>query len=307
MPLPQNPNTFANFPLDKSGHRRKDAAWLADALDRPDARVCLLQHCAPLFLDQNGERELAWLGGSARALLGAHPTTLFLGVDDGGAPVFALEAPAQFDLNDSPLSGLGGFENLRAMLPVLSGADAAIVGCAKSLLEWHARHRFCANCGAPSALAEGGWKRECSSCNAEHFPRVDPVVIMLPVRGESCALGRQKHFPRGMWSALAGYIEPGESIEEAVARETLEEAGLKASAVRLHSSQPWPFPSSLMIGAICEVEDGDILVDQDELEDARWFSREDVAAMVRGEHKGAWAPPPFAIAHQLLKTWSAGG
>jgi NAD+ diphosphatase len=179
-----------------------------------------------------------------------------------------------------------------------------MLGCAKALFDWHRRHRFCANCGAPSELAEAGWKRVCGACQAEHFPRVDPVVIMVPVIGEKCLLGRQRRFPRNMFSALAGFVEPGEAIEEAVARETKEEAGLSVTQVRYHSTQPWPFPSSLMIGCVAEVADDRESVDTEELESARWFTREEAKAMIEGRHPDCACPPPFAIAHQLLKTWA---
>ncbi|MBI1251627.1 MAG: NAD(+) diphosphatase [Alphaproteobacteria bacterium] len=302
--LPENPNTFAKFPLDKAGLRRKDAAWLAEAVNAADARLSLFQDMKPFILDENDKRSVAWLGPQARALIGEKALCVFLGIDAQGAPHFAFDLPKRFDLSESPLAGMGAFEDMRPMLPILPADDLAILGCAKSLFEWHAKHGFCAQCGGRSAVVDGGWKRVCDACGAEHFPRVDPVVIMLPVRGDHCCMGRQARFPRGMWSALAGFVEPGETIEEAVARETLEEAGLVVEAVKLHSSQPWPFPSSLMIGAIAEVAVGDINVDMDELDEARWFSRAEIKTMLAGKHESAWAPPPFAIAHQLLKSWS---
>src|SRR5262249_36937002 len=157
---------------------------------------------------------------------------------------------------------------------------------------WHARHGFCANCGAATLIAEAGWKRECPACAAENFPRVDPVVIMAPVLGDKGLLGRQPKWPRGMHSALAGFMEPGETIEQAVARETLEEAGLVVAEVHIHSTQPWPFPSSLMIGCICEVVDDRITIDPHELESARWFSRDEARLLLKGAHPDGFCPPP---------------
>jgi NAD+ diphosphatase len=156
-------------------------------------------------------------------------------------------------------------------------------------------------------IVEAGWKRDCPACKAEHFPRVDPVCIMVPTFGDRCFLGRQRPWPRGMHSALAGFIEPGEAIEEAVARETLEEAGLRVREVRMHSTQPWPFPHSLMIGVLCEVENDHETVDTIELESGRWFTREEAKLLIAARHPDYFCPPPFAIAHQLLKTWSEVG
>jgi NAD+ diphosphatase len=175
---------------------------------------------------------------------------------------------------------------------------------AKSLLGWHRRHRFCSNCGAPTRVVQAGWRRDCAACGTEHFPRTDPVVIMLAVTGERCLLGRQGRFPPGMWSCLAGFVEPGEAIEQAVRRETLEEAGITCGRVVYFASQPWPFPMSLMIGCHAQALSQEILVDRTELEDARWFARSDVAAMLRREHpEGIATPPPIAIAHHIIRAW----
>jgi len=175
---------------------------------------------------------------------------------------------------------------------------------AKALLAWHARHRFCSNCGVKTHMTQAGWKRECLNCKTEHFPRTDPVVIMLAVHGDKCLMGRAGRFVANMWSCLAGFVEPGESIEEAARRETLEEAGIVCGEVKYFRSQPWPFPMSLMIGCHARAENADITVDRSELEDARWFTREETAAMFRGEHPEKISiPPPIAIAHHIIRAW----
>jgi len=178
---------------------------------------------------------------------------------------------------------------------------------AKAMLHWHARHRHCANCGAATTLTDCGWKRACPQCKAEHFPRTDPVVIMLSVDGDRCVLGRSPRFVPTMWSCLAGFIEPGESFEDAVRRETQEEAGIKTRRVRYFASQPWPFPMSLMIGCHAEAVSRDITVDREELEDARWFSKDEVAAMLMRKHpQGLTCPPGVAIAHHIMRAWVEG-
>jgi NAD+ diphosphatase len=300
--MQRNPNAFAHSPLDRAGHRRRDAAWLTEARAAQAARFAPFHQQRPFVVEHADALEAGWLAPNALGALGAgEAAMLFLGVDPCGAPHFAFEAP-----DAASFEALGRFDDLRAVGPRLPADDIAILGCAKSVFEWHVRHGFCANCGAATHSVEAGWKRLCPACGAEHFPRVDPVVIMVPVFGEKMLLGRQARWPRGMHSALAGFIEPGETIEEAVARETLEEAGLVVTDVRLHSSQPWPFPSSLMIGAICDVASEAVTVDHDELEAARWFTREEARALIAGKHPDAFSPPPFAIAHQLIKSWAAG-
>lgn len=306
MLLPHNPNAFAGSPLDRAGHHRRDDAWLAAALEAPETRVIPFHEHRPFVTEFSDTLEAGWLGVHAlREIAPPNTPSLFLGIDAFGAANFAVHLEEK--QSAAALAELGRFDDLRALGPRLSHDDLAILGCAKSIFEWHTRHRFCANCGTASVVVEAGWKRECPACKAEHFPRFDPVVIMLPTRGENCLLGRQRAWPRGMHSALAGFVEPGEAIEEAVARETLEEAGLRVSEVRLHSSQPWPFPHSLMIGTLCEVENEDIVIDAHELESARWFTREEARLLLAGEFPGAFCPPPFAIAHQLLKSWAEEG
>ncbi len=302
MLLPHNPNAFTRYPFDRAAHHRRDAAWLGRALAAPGTKLIPFHKQRPFVIDEGGAVALGWLAAHARTgIARAEATTLFLGLDEGGAAHFAIDVP-----DAAALSDLGRFDDLRSFGAILPAADLPLLGTAKSIFEWHARHGFCANCGGASIVVEAGWKRECPACKAEHFPRVDPVVIMVPVIGEKCLLGRQRAWPRGMHSALAGFVEPGETIEEAVARETLEEAGLRVREVMLHSTQPWPFPHSLMIGVICEVVDDHETIDAHELESARWFTRDEARALIAGKHPDAFAPPPFAIAHQLLKTWALG-
>jgi len=178
---------------------------------------------------------------------------------------------------------------------------------AKAMLHWHARHRFCSNCGVKTDPVEGGWKRVCPACAGQHFPRTDPVAIMLAVKDDRCLLGRSPRFMASMWSCLAGFVEPGESIEDAVRRETLEEAGIRCGRVTYFRSQPWPFPMSLMIGCHAEALNDDIVVDRNELEDARWFTREEIALMLMRRHPdGLGTPPPVAIAHHIIRAWVEG-
>ena len=255
MLLPENPNAFTRSPLDRAGHLRRDEEWLAQAARAETSKFIPFHKHRPFVLDDAATAALGWLGAHALAALDVR-ISLFLGLDRNETAHFAIDIA-----NPTPIEALGRFDDLRSFGAILPRADLPLLGAAKSVFEWHSRHGFCAHCGQPSVIAEAGWKRACPACKAEHFPRVDPVVIMLPVYGQKCLLGRQRSWPRGMHSALAGFIEPGEAIEEAVARETFEEAGLRVRVVRLHSTQPWPFPHSLMIGAIAEVENDNERID----------------------------------------------
>jgi NAD+ diphosphatase len=183
--------------------------------------------------------------------------------------------------------------------------DAGPAATARAILEWHRKNGFCATCGSATKIVDAGWKRVCPDCDTEHFPRVDPVAIMLAVRGDKCLMGRQAAWRPGFWSCLAGFVEPGETIEQAAARELFEEAGVRCSAPAEYLfCQPWPFLSSLMIGLILEAESEEITIDTSEIESARWFTREEARAMLAGRHPDAFAPPRFAIAHHVLKTWA---
>jgi len=308
MPLDAFTNTFAGNPLDRASDRRSSAAWVAERLAGENTLVLAIWNGKPLVEDaKSGGVQIAYLPPAlARELSGGPERLLFMGLWQDIA-VFAIDLEDERDPADGPLRGLGRFEDLRMIALTLPGPDAGILATAKSMFEWRRRHLFCAACGQPSRVAEAGWKRICPSCKAEHFPRTDPVVIMLAVKGERCLLGRQKVWPKHMYSALAGFLEPGESIEEACARELFEEAALHTRSVRYHSTQPWPYPSSLMIGLIAEVENDDAVADQNELDEVRWFTREETRAMLRGELKDANNPSRMAIAAQLIKAWAEEG
>ncbi len=305
MPLSRYQNTFAGNPLNRASERRGDTSWLAEKLLAPDSLAIALWNGKP-FVEKaaDGGVQIAYLPSRmAEDLSGGPERLLFMGLWKETA-VFAVDLEGGMDPADGPLAGLGRFEDLRAMALRLPATDAAIMATAKSMFEWRRRHRHCSACGEQTNVVDGGWKRACPACSAEHFPRTDPVVIMLAVHGDRCMLGRQEMWPAGMFSALAGFLEPGESIEEACARELEEEAGLKTLSVSYHSTQPWPYPSSLMIGLIAEVASDEATPDQTELSEVRWFTKAEAREVLAGKAEGVAAPGAMAIAHQLLKTWA---
>lgn len=300
-------HTFAGGPLDRASHRRTDADWLAARLTDPSTRIVPLWKLQPLVAPRRDG--IGWLSPTdveGYTMSGA--PTIFLGEDDAGNAHFAIDVTAFEDANRSePFTQVGKFMDLRAIALQLPIGDPSTLGTAKAILDWNARHQFCAVCGQKTEMREAGYMRKCSdgNCNAEHFPRTDPVVIMLAVRGDECLIGRQPMFPQHMYSALAGFIEPGENIEEAVRRELMEEAGIVAGAVRYHSTQPWPWPSSLMIGCMADAETTEITVDGLELEEARWVSRALLKDVLNGAtDTGVLLPPPMAIGFQLIRAFS---
>lgn len=289
-------------PIDRAGHHRTDEAWLNAAMAREDVLILLIHKGLPLVGPDGG---LVWLGPEA-AKVAADAKRLFLGLDKSGAPVFALDVGEAFELESSLIAGTGEFQDFRMCLARMPELEANLASTARSLFEWHKSHRFCAKCGSESEVEEAGWKRVCPACKAQHFPRTDPVAIMLATRGDKCLLGRQKMWPAGMWSCLAGFIEPGETLEQGAARELHEEAGIvchPANAEYLFC-QPWPFPSSLMIGMLLPAENEDITIDPAELEAARWVTRAEARDILAGKHAEIFAPMSFAVAHHILKEWA---
>lgn len=285
---------FTGALIDRGDAIRSNPDRLAEAMGSLSARLLRLDGIDP----EAGDHGLLAWGSLAEAAPDAE--LLFLGLE-GGKPRFASLPPPGIALDARSRS-------CWRVLPLLNPDQVALYGAARSLVDWHGRHRFCANCGAPTRVAKGGWQRDCPSCSAQHFPRVDPVVIMLAEEGDAVLVGRQHGWPEGRYSALAGFLEPGESIEEAVAREIGEEAGLPVASVRYVASQPWPFPSSLMIAAIAATSTRDITLDATEIEAAMWVDRAEVRAAMAGDPAARFiAPPHFAIAHSLFAHWLAEG
>ncbi len=283
---------FTGATLDRADALRTNDETLAAARADPRARLLGLNGLEPLT---GGDGRLLWRPMHEAA---AGNELVLLGLD-GGEPRFAELRLEEADSVNRSMAVMQALARLDA-------ADAALYGGARSVIDWHYRHLFCARCGAATALFRAGWGRKCARCNTEHFPRVDPVVIMLAEFGDRVLLGRQPMFPPKFFSALAGFVEPGESLEEAVRRELFEEAGIRTGAVRYVVSQPWPFPSSLMIGCVAEVLDEAITLDTTELQDAMWVGRADVEAALAGDAAAPFVPPPpVALAHSLLRAWLA--
>ncbi len=307
--------TFGTSGLDRAGHLRSDPKALEQALADPDAGVLPIWRGKPLLR----EDALVWLTADHPMLDHADEAPIFLG-RDAGKPRFtqdisnwepdtdASEVGAFLDRSTQhhPQAPSGAdFTELRGIMTRLSRRDAELAATARAVLQWHETHGFCARCGQPSQIAEGGWQRDCPACGAKHFPRTDPVVIMLITHGNDVLVGRSPFWPDGFYSLLAGFIEPGETVEAAVRREVFEEAGIQVGAVRYVASQPWPFPASLMLGCAGEALTRDLTVDPKELEDARWVSREEMVEVFAGTHPTLGEPRRGAIAHALLQAWVA--
>ncbi len=302
---------FSENPLDRASNLRQDSEWLE--AQRTDANSRFLALWRLEVLTRKEPCDLAWGRGGLQASMDPGVGAILLGLRDGAAH-FALDlSPLDDPITELGLDGIAEFVDARTLAARLGPQDMGIVAQARSMVDWHDTHRCCARCGKPTRSAAGGAMRICEGCKAEHFPRVNPVAIMLVTDGERCLLGRQRGWPSAMFSALAGFIEPGESLEEAVRREVAEESGIRVGAVHYQSSQPWPFPSSLMLGCRAEALSEEIEVDHAELEDVRWFTRAEVAEASRHDvlHPPADArlllPPRMAIARGLLDAWVADG
>ena len=274
---------FSGPGLDRADAARADPARLREFARSPAAKELVWSDGLPAMAEDGSLkwRELSQPG-------------LFLGLQQ--------DSPHFSPLPDTIASGPGAF----MLAATLNASDAPIFAAALSLARWHSAHRFCARCGSESEIVRGGWSRRCPDCSAEHFPRVDPVVIMLAEHDGKILLGRQPHYPPARYSALAGFVEVGETIEDAVARELYEEAGIHVTDVAYVASQPWPFPSSLMVGCTARSPSDKLTVDHGELDDARWFTRDEVAAAVAEQPDSSFqAPPRHAIARTLLEHWLA--
>jgi NAD+ diphosphatase len=278
-------------PLDRADTIRNDPEALGLAMSDWHSRLLRLDGIDPVLSE---EGTLSW-GSLAEADEAAD--LLLLGLIDGRAHFAALD----YAMPDAATRSMAIFRALDLLPP----EEASTYAAARSLIDWHLRHRFCARCGSgDTAIHRAGWGRKCAQCSTEHFPRVDPVVIMLAEHDGRVLVGRQPRYPKGRYSALAGFLEPGESIEEAVARELWEEAGIKVRDVRYIVSQPWPFPSSLMMACMATTDDPALMIDTTELEDAFWVDRPGVAASMAGEAGAPFLPPPhYAIAHTLFSWW----
>jgi len=302
---------FAGNPLNRASEKRTNPDWIESKMHDPSSLVFPLWRLEPFLLGSPKSASTAKLGllrpGIADSLADGEAPRIFLGLD-GETAVFALDVSAAGQpADEGPLAGLGYFCDARTAAQIVSIRDAAIIAQAKALIDWHQRHGFCPRCGAPTKIMDAGYRRLCGKCNAEHFPRVDPVVIMLATDGDVCLIGRGKQFPPGMFSALAGFMEPGETIEEAVRRELMEEASVKVGEVTYYATQPWPFPSSLMIGCFAKAESRDVKVDDNELAEVRWLKRSVARDVIAGKPVDSIRlPPPIAIAHHLIRTWALG-
>ena len=301
------PHIFAGNPLDRGEAERRDESWIADRARQADSRF-LPMHNLNVLVSTGEPTALAWLDYDEFADLDADSEPVFLGLRDGRAH-FVVDVSGAAGARGLAADGERRFEDCRSAAECMGfDPQTGMIAQARAQLDWHNRHGHCSVCGEPTAMWRGGQVRRCPSCRAEHFPRTDPVVITLVTDGDRCLLGqsRGRLQQMKMYSALAGFMDQGENIEEAVAREIMEEAGIAVKNVRYHSSQPWPFPSSLMIGCHAEAATTEIDMDPEEMTDVRWFDRAEVLLALEGKSDVLAVPSPIAIAHHLIKAWANG-
>ena len=302
-------HVYSGNPVDRGEKVRRDDQWIADRTKDPTSRFLPLRDLNVLVSD-GGEDGLGWVGSADLERLGVDAVPMFLGLLDGAA-LFTVDISGQ-DKAVAELSEGNGFRfvDARSVTEILSGPDSGIVAQARAQINWHNRNGFCAICGGETLVKRGGQVRKCSKCEVETYPRTDPVVIVVVSDGDRCLLGQSRRgrlARTNTYSALAGFVDQGESIEEAVAREVMEEAGIRVGQVRYHSSQPWPFPSSLMIGCHADAATTEINFDDDEMNDVRWFTRDEVVLALEGKNDSLAVPQPIAIAHHLITAWVNGG
>ncbi len=298
-------NYYSSYGIDRVSARRRDDRWLADRLEADTTRFIPVWDQKNLFTTRGDGLEPVFLpAGDARDLVSGADSLTLLGIADDSA-YFGLGLPGG-SLPDG-LSARGRFRDLRQVAPLLGERDGALLAYARAMAYWHHRHRFCGSCGSPTRSVEGGMLRVCADaqCGLQHFPRTDPAIIVLVTCGEYCLLGRQPSWPAGMHSTIAGFVEPGESLEDTLVREVREETGVEVIEMTYHSSQPWPFPSSLMLGFTALAADRSLRVDQDELEAAGWFTRADL--LDRLQAGTLRLPSPVSVAYRLIEGWFDAG
>ncbi len=303
------PHIFADNPINRGETERRDEDWILQQAEDPASRFLPFRNLNVLLTDQTPP-ELGWLSTVQLRSLPPEAAWIFLGLLDGVAH-FSVDLSKSANTADRVEAETGWrFEDCRTAGETMSGPNTGLLSHARAQLDWNLRHGFCSVCGHPTEKKRGGQSRQCPGCNAQHFPRTDPVVITVvaDVARDRCLLGQSRGRLQRMraFSALAGFMDQGEAIEEAVAREVMEEAGIRVKNVRYHSSQPWPFPSSLMIGCLAEADTTDINMDDEEMTDVRWFDRSEVLLALDGRSEELTVPGPIAIAHHLIKSWATG-
>ncbi|MDC0073947.1 NAD(+) diphosphatase [Alphaproteobacteria bacterium] len=305
-------NTFSANPLDRAGNLRRNNNWIKSMASNKDAKFLPFFQLKPAIKHNNDRIELAWLKRDKAKNFGLRiANSIFLGLDHHKNPLFAFPTKIRLKISEINKKNIF-FDELRDIAALISNENASILAQARSMINWNQQNSFCSNCGSTTKIKEGGYVKTCSKkdCQIDHFPRTDPVVIMLVYYKNFCLLGRQTYFPKNLFSVLAGFMEPGESIEEAVAREVIEETAIKVKNVQYHSSQPWPYPSSLMIGCMAEAVNKKIIIDKKEINEAIWVSKKEIKSLLNKKDTISRnrvlikLPPPMAIAHQLLKSWS---